>query len=267
MPAIEVAVRGEDRTEWSYKADCWVRGDGHFVAHVADEIATAARELAGATPEGVQHVGVYESSTRTLATCQTLDSLVRFLRAAALSWHNGVVTTTRVIRYVFNHTVSFWEDPAGGLHANGYSQGCVGNPARSGGWWKPKSKGTKSLHATNHAPTFSLGLGAKVFDKIVTTRSTGETVRYVKVIRDEDPAVTALNSWIGIDDSDWKEGMVQEVPYTPEAALFFAETLRGLCHVVKRFDAFFSSTTNVLAAAAQSRPLLPSPSVSSAEWP
>lgn len=245
MPQLKpIDIRAYDKkdgTDWKYKADCWVRGeDGVFVAHVHADIVQAALELAR---DHDRSVHVYESSTRWLASASTLQGLKDFLTRAATAWHSGTTETTRVIRFIFDARASFWLGADGAIHSNG--------AGHDGKWWVPKTAGAVELHATSRNPVFTLGLAARVFDKVVTTRTSGATTRFQRVKGEPGDAISLLNGWVGLDEDAWPTQMVREIPYTPEAALFFHNTLVSLCRVVERFDSFFADTGNVLAAAAE----------------
>lgn len=258
MPQLKpIDIRAYDKkdgTDWKYKADCWVRGeDGVFVAHVHADIVPAALELAR-TPGRTQDpsVHVYESSTRWLASAPTLQGLKDFLTRAAQAWHSGTTETTRVIRFIFDARASFWLSEAGSIHSNG-----AGHEGHGGKWWVPKTTGAVELHATSRSPVFTLGLAARVFDKVVTTRTSGTTTRFHRAKGEYGDAISLLNGWVGLDEDAWPTQMVREIPYTPEAALFFHNTLVSLCRVIERFDSFFADTGNVLAAAETGQFLLP----------
>lgn len=255
MPQLKpIDIRAYDQkdgADWKYKADCWVRGeDGVFVAHVHADIVQAALELTR-TPGRAQDpsVHVYESSTRWLASASTLQGLKDFLTRAATAWHSGTTETTRVIRFIFDARASFWLNAAGGIHANGVDH--------DGKWWVPRVDGAVRLHATTRSPVFTLGLAARVFDKVVTTRTSGATTRFQRVKGEPGDAISLLNGWVGLDENTWPAQLVREVPYTPQAAMFFHNTLVSLCRVIERFDSFFADTGNVLAAAETGQFLLP----------
>jgi len=256
LPDITAKVEGRDGVHYVLRTDCWVTDAGIFKAGIPSELHAPVLALAKLD------AGIEKTATRHVATCTSLDKLKVLLRKAAEAYAAGEEVRTRVIRFVMDSQVSFWQQNDGVIAPNG----SVGS---GGGWWQPKYAGAAQLDAINRTALYRIGLAAAVFDKIETRRSAGATTRYERVSAGFSPddrnnrdacAIWKLNSWTGIETDRWSSHpymqRVREVPFTAEVAEFFHTAMAQLCAMARQLDSFFSDTENVLAASGQMRLLV-----------
>jgi hypothetical protein len=160
---------------------------------------------------------------------------IDFLEAVAAEVISGKETTERVIAYTTRLDVCFWNEN-GAICADG-------SGARTGGWWQPKFKDNQ-FHSGNLPQIFSVGVGAVVFDRITTSRNSGDkTVRYERVRQEDHHAepkdgaerLNELHSSLDPEDCNCRF-----MPYTEAAADFFREAMVAMCRMAMSLDAFLS---------------------------
>jgi hypothetical protein len=247
LPDQLIHVKAADGTIFEYKAPCNVAADGEFSIVIDERLDEIARNMLRENRAGEDesfrswkndvHLGHSYGKHRVYA--KALSNAMAFLRACAKDFIEGEQSTERVILYNAELQVSFWRAGAG-IYPNGAGPGIS-----NGQWWTPKTKAGHIASRNDAKPTFSIGIGAAVFDKVTTTRSTGKTIRF-ELVRDPEnrhdqqtDAALKLNSFSGLD-LDPESTTNMEMPYTPQAAEFFYSILIALCKMGESLDAFLA---------------------------
>lgn len=164
------------------------------------------------------------------------------------------VTTERVIVYGQSLKVCYSKDGNGGIHANGY----ICEDANTNGDYGAHGG---ELHATNAAPLYSVGLGAKIYDRVTYSRESGKSVVYRSPefsgshLNHDSPG-KKLNAFAGLG-IDPKRGGVQEMPYSDEAAMFFYDAMIAMCKLADQVNAFVGDKQSLMLAIERRSGLFP----------
>ena len=234
----------------SFKAETTVGQDGTFHLVIPDEMETAASALASRPPHA-RTVTVGRPRERLLVSARELDAATRFVEAALTEHLACDVTTERDIVYGTHIRVSYVKDENGDFHPNG----CYA-PRAPGQEGEHRWRGTLS-GAANTDPFYTIGLVARVFDKVTYRRPTSSKVEFKPVYDNStDTFLNRLNGFVGLAV---QPGALKEMPYSEEAAKFFYETMLGLCRLADRMTEFFSDDASVHAAIQQQGSLLALP--------
>ena len=226
----------------AFSADVSVDSEGVFSIVIPDDLAETARGLPWDGHAQYHHgkVAVTRPRVQWRVSSKSLDSATAFVRSAMKKHLDAVVIVERVICYSHNVAVTYWEDPDGTIHPNGYA----GTRREDGGRWQG------NLNAQTTTTHFSVGLWARVFDRHTITR--GE---FTKVIferpadidhLDASSPVGRLNSFTGLH---YKPGeLTPWMPYTDEAAIFFADMLTRMCALARGMNEFMGSPDRIQVA-------------------
>jgi len=259
LPDQFIRVEAKDKTVFNYKAPCNVSSEGEFSVLLDGRLEGIAQKMLRVNRSKEdepyhswnQDVHLKHSYGKARVCAKKLDAAAAFICACAKDFIEGEQATERVILYNATLDVAFWRAGAG-IYPNGCGPGIS-----QGRWWIPKTKAAHIASRNDAKEAFAIGIGAAVFDKITTTRSTGKTVRF-ELVKDEenrhdqqeDPALK-LNSFTGLNlDTDSATNM--EMPYTPQAAEFFYSVLIGLCKMGESLDAFLADKERMQNAISQS---------------
>lgn len=260
MPALPdqwIVAKATDGTEFREQVTASVNGAGKFSVGIPPKLEPIARKLIAPGVE-LEYIRRGDEQLPRIHS-DSLPNAIRFLRACALEFISGTETRETVIVYRIDLRLAAFLSDAGIISPNGYDS----TGARiDGNWWKPKL--SSSLNATNHARSYSVGLVCQVIEKITTHRAVaGDTVRYERCKNgfngNDDEAIRSVNSWVGFDfeaEAYTGGGTWQEMPYTPEAAIFFSAVIRKLCEIGKGLDDFFSDKPRFELAIKQGAPQL-----------
>ena len=230
----------------------YVDSRGEFSAELDPRIDESAHRMDSVhRHKGFVELKMYRGKWRVYS--RQLEVIREFLKAAAEDTMQCEVIRERVIAYRIETVASFYITSDGGFHPNGcHPEGGV----MSGGWWKQRRKGRN--YGSDHQPGYRIGLGAAVLDRLTYRRKSGDTVVYEYVRYDEDEQVevrardlNTFSSGVNLDDGD-----VDFMPYTEEAAAFFADMIRRMCHMVKAVDDFFADKPRLERLIAEGKPLL-----------
>lgn len=224
MPSLgtkDFGAKAKDGTKVSFKTDVYVTAEGEFTFSIPTEL----EELFSRCQAAKTRAG--------RLSAKTLDDGINTLRYLALELISGEEKTETVIVYGTLLEVAFWTDSTGKIWPNG--------SGRNGGKWNRFKSTSKAIHATERTTNYCVGITAGVFYKTTTFRASGDTVRYKEVddMHKETPAMM-LNSFTGLNVDTANIGSNfqpnKEMPYTPEAALFFYGILIGLCRLASEID-------------------------------
>jgi hypothetical protein len=110
----------------------------------------------------------------------------------------------------------------------------------------------------NKPSVYSIGIGAKVFDKIIYRSPAGGKDRYeYHLVQDdnvkESTYLHKLNSMIGtsstVEDHIFTKHLdAEEMPYTEEAAQFFYDAIIAITAIAMKLDVFFKDKENLQKA-------------------
>lgn len=244
LPKRDICATGTDGTEFKATVGIDVLSDGTFSIELPPELETIANKLK--VPNA--HVGYARQGAKARVYTAELKAGMRLICAAAEDYLRAEEVTERVICYTTCINVSFWEEKGGQVAPNGCG--------REGAWWASKLYGHQ-FDACHRLDSFDIGIAAKVFDKITTKRTSGDTVRYVQVERvghdlPNDPA-QLLNSWSTLDVDPKR---ARQMPYSPEAALFFNDLMKTICSMARSLDSFIGDEKKLKRAIAQRTQLL-----------
>lgn len=211
----------------------------NFSIELDDRLAEIARKIHGNCTLGTSH-GKLRVCGKSIQDCQ------KFIRACIDEYLACEVRVEKVICYKLTTRLTFWRNADGTLRPNGAG-------ATDGGW---ENTFTKNVNATHPTDSFSLGLAAKVFIKTSYHRSTGVTAKYEEVKPGHYPETPEemLNSFAALH---FKPEVCDEMPYSDEAAMFFVNSLLGMCRVADQFHQLFGNKERLQnAIAAGGAPLL-----------
>lgn len=255
LPNKEIAAEHVDGSKYHAVVECAVNESGEFSISVPEDIMDIAKKR---TRIGGAHCGQSRSNAAYRVYAKSLGEALNFLRTCAEEHLQAKTVTERVIVYNLDLRVSAWLGSDNRLHPNG----SLDHRNEGGRWWKPKTQ-EDSLHANSGTKAFTVGIGAKVFDKITTVRTSGNKVRYVEV-RGEghadtgiDEAIRVLNGFncVHITPSEWADRN-KEMPYTPQAAQFFSNVMLGLAQLGMNIDNFFADKERLMLAIEKGGPNL-----------
>jgi hypothetical protein len=178
-----------------------------------------------------------------------LATLREALQQAYLQVLTPDVTVERVILYHLGSHVSFAETPDGTV---------VPNASWPDARWAP-DKWYGNHHSGNPSRDgYSLVIGARVVDKKTLRRGNTVTVKYEKVgaAGERNDPLYLLQSWAAFSLPD----DCPEMPYSPEAALFFHRLLVGMAELSRRIQEFAHDEQRLLSVIANGGgSLLPAP--------
>lgn len=229
--------------------------DGTFNVSIPDDLRDTAHALLRDKRSHEVHITKPATSHSYRASGKRLDDVKAFIRAAMAEHLKCEVITERVIVYGHAHNVCYSVASDGSVHANGYlaeeAGGTPGNYGRHGG----------ELHATNHAPLYSVGLGARVMDKVTYRRASGDKTIYKRHpdfpgshLSFDSPA-KCLNAFAGLS-IDPERSTVEEMPYSDEAAMFFYDAMAAMCKLSEQVKNFLGDKQALMVAIEQRASLL-----------
>jgi len=229
-----------------------VDSDGLFTITLPEHLAELAKTMS--LPAGV----AWDTArVHTRLQGKVLDLLKSTLTALLKAYVSPEITVERVIRYNVESHVSFCEDADGNIHPNG-----TFNNAK---WADRQHYGNH--HAGDAARNgYSLVIGARVWDKRTIRRGDAVKIEYdhVSTGQNGDPIdpLDLLNGWCSFKLPDHG---VKEMPYSPEAALFFHRLMLSLVDLSRRIQTFMHDQPRLLAAIKNGQMLLASPQSANAE--
>lgn len=234
----KIYAKAEDGTEFERSVGVTLLDDGTFSIELPEELVACAEKVKVTNA----HVGHARSGARAKVYAKELDAGLRLIKAAADDYIQAEEVREHVICYKANVDVSFWQEPNGTIAPNGCG--------RKGQWWESKLFGHQ-YDACHRLDSMSIGFAAKVFDKITTKRKSGDTVRYEQTdvplhVKHTDP-MFLLNSWTVLDIEPKRQG-VREMPYTPEAALFFHNLQCAICKMAMGLYEFIADEKKLMLA-------------------
>lgn len=235
MPKIAdqyINVRLEDDGDaYRYKAAAKVSTDGVFSIELKEELTDSADAILKRDSQKYVGVGVSYGAKRYV-TCKALKEGLALIHAATQDFMRAEVASELVICYQIDNGISYYKSGDGEIFPNG---GFVRNYAKDEGKW------CGDLHATQRSGTYSIGLGARVYEKRTLTRVSGVTTDYEVTYGggshfDQDTWLQKLNQFPALTIDP---GSCPEMPYTEDAARFFYQTILGICQISDRMREFF----------------------------
>jgi len=228
--------------EYSEKFEIHVDPDGYFYTAPSEEVLEAAQSL---TMRHAAYLKTPRRNARCRLVCPTYEGLEETLKEAIDEMLAVEVMTERVIVYERQADVSVWQDTDGSIHANGY----LGNDrGEKGGGWNDCGA---NIHAGNAPKYFSIGLTARVLDKITYRRPNSERVEFKRP--EWGHSHLSFPTWgaklngfvVGLPD---KPERLESMPYTEEAAKFFYDAMIGIASMGIRLHEFFADEARVQRA-------------------
>lgn len=253
LPPIQFHHSNETGEKMEFRANVTIDKDGTFNVSIPDELQPIARALQAAK----HHVGLSKpgNANQWRVSGKRLDDCRSFINKAMVDYLKCEVATERVICYGHSLRVTSAKEESGRYHPNGYiAQRAVG---KVGGGNDVGYQWIGELNATEHAKLYSVGLGAKVFDKVTYRRASGEKVEYKRAHFDHeisDSPGTLLNSFIGLD---LVPEYSQQMPYSDEAAQFFYDAMLAMCKLADQVGTFLGNKEKLMRAIEHRVGLLP----------
>lgn len=235
---VRIYARGGDGEEFSAKCTTSVTVEGVFTIHVPKELVDTARAILKTGWKDWPAMEFDYSRDTPKVRAKLLADLSRFLTHCAVEYLKCEVVKTRVIRYSYQASASFWLTKAGKIEPNGAGD------AGDGNWWEAKNEGFRRKSDMEY---FSIGLAASVSDRVDYKRATGTKTVYTRI---EDKDIDKHGLRLKYFACGPEDGFDKEMPYTPEAAEFFCKAIVALCEMARRFDAFFGDDAKVNKAIA-----------------
>lgn len=210
----------------------------------------------------------------TYLTGRVLEPLVPILRDAVGRWMQVETTTDLVILYHPSYRVFFCRARDGSLHGNGNTAGY-----RSGEKCDWSDEAVFGARQGSGGPHFSVGLWARAYRRTIETRGENTVTTYSSPSSEDadSPALARLQAFVTYHTPepvrtgpgarsfttrrfghDPIEGF-RVMPYTEEAAAFFADTLTAMCVLADRMHAFMGEPAALQLAIEQRAGLLEGP--------
>jgi hypothetical protein len=231
-----IHAKGDDGTEFYYKATTTVTKEGKFSVELDERLAEIADRL-HKTSTGI---GIDYGYKKHWVKSQKLADAAAFIRLCAEDFLKCEVTTKRVIVYGHILNIHFWKDENGEVHPNGCKQD---GGTLKGGWFK----GSRELTSTEEREFYTVGFAARVMDKITYHRTSGDTLKYEYVRKSDDECTNLLNSFVRLTVDPTME-QYKEMPYSPEATKFFYGVIINMCKLADQLQTFFGDDAKVLQA-------------------
>lgn len=247
-----------------FRAPITVDTHGEFTVNIPEELAESARALA-ARGEWKGQVRLDHARINWRVQARLLDKLESFVEAAIREHLAVEITRELVILYRHENMTAFSRAADGSMHPNGIFSG-------DGGTWA----GSRAIHATTAPPMFSVGVNASVQQKITYIRPSGSRVVYENPPGShfERNAINRLNGFCvqslverRFRDSDGErlKSGAHEMPYTEQAANFFADMMLAMCRLGEQLDAFVGNRETLLLAIERGTMLLPGPTATNTQ--
>lgn len=229
--------RNDSNDTFSFTTQICVDRKGIFSASIPKEMQSIAQEKLVGTDRPYRLPSGRTASTqcvsgaggdREIDLCaDSLDGLCEVIDLIGQEIVRERIDSCLVIIYCVNIGTAYWIMPDGVILPNGGY-----DPDKIGRW-----AGTRS--AASHENTFSVGIGARIAEKRIHTRSSGsESVTY-HYVRERNftlgPYGKKLNDFVGLEVfNQWQKELraeQREIPYTEPSAQFFCEALEKLCRL------------------------------------
>lgn len=255
LKSIKFHHKNETGEVMEFSSNVTIDGDGTFNVTIPDELHGTATRIPKTVDVGLTKPA---NSHSWRVSGKRLDDCQSFINTVLEDYLKCEIATERVIVYGYSMKVCYTKHANGGIYANGYI--CEDengkdsyNDARHGG----------ELHATNTAPLYSVGLGAKVFDRVTYSRASGKTVVYKSPkfpgshLVHDSPA-KRLNAFAALSINPDRQD-TQEMPYSDEAAAFFYDAMIAMCKLADQVNAFLGDKQSLMLAIERRAALLPAP--------
>lgn len=250
--SISVGDGSKDWIRWSIQINVSTK-TGLFSAAIEDKPAGFQEFCVGKLKQD-QHS--YSRSGNVLAPiAPDMASLERLLERLCEEWVKSSTRTEVVILYRFNGAAKAFIGASGKAYSNGYYAKYFKDD--------DGAKGFESIGGTDGsygAKQWFIGLNAHVCVKTIVTRGGVESVSYEHASTPDwadcsDP-INALNSLVGLipvyNAFSMYDGGFSEIPYSDDAARFFADAMLSLAGLALKIDRLFGDK-EALAAAISNR--------------
>lgn len=200
------------------------------------------------------------------AASDTLEAVKRDLRECLDVYHKCEIVDEVVILYNFTREAHYVVSTNGRVFPDGHAATAAGCTYGEHADWAPNLPRSQSPF-TDTETAYSIGFAARVYRKRSFKRATASTVTYVRhdswkdaggMWHDIGEQARRLNSFIKISLVSGAYGSerccpkhgVLEMPYSEEAAKFFADSMQGLCELAERMTRFFGDAAAIQKAIA-----------------
>lgn len=245
------ALTTEDKQRHHFESEIHVSTDGEFSCTVPDYLIPALNVIAQAQNTFSTKFKTEKLKVNYRAYAPSKAELLSFVNKAYEQHHKAVVTVDLVICYDWFTEVNYWLNPDGTMAANGSMPDAV-RREDGGEWADHKRKEGGHASASDTIKHFSVGLYVNIFKRKTHTRISGVTVTWERVLHaegrnPEDEWMNKLSGLCGLATPKSAE-YLKQMPYTPEAAKFFYESMMAMCEIGRRFKSFFGDEANVIVA-------------------
>lgn len=267
MPKLkDLVIRHQNKAGdvYEYKSPCNVSTEGQFTVNLPDDL----EEIIGTftvhnrecpIPEKFD-VRVYTHQHKWRVSSSTLEGIQKYIRKLIELKMECVKIIERVIVYRHQADYCIWVAPDGSLHPNGSLS--VGMKKAAPDMVKGKWMGTLNGSMGMHKPSvYSVGIGAKVFDKVTYRSPAGGKDRHEYILVQEDVIqdegiestyLHKLNAMIGTsighEDRFSSSHGAEEMPYSEDAAQFFYDAIIAINGIAMKMDTFFQDKVNIKKA-------------------
>lgn len=254
LPNQRIRVEAADETTYEASVAVSVLQDGTFSVAVPDDLQGLAWKLVKhhAVIKETGEVKIAKQSGATHAWrlhTKCLAYALNFLRECARHHLNVETVTERVIVYRVKCQAVFYVDGKGAIHQNGAD--IADYHSDKGEWWGDAAN-------MERFQSYSVGLAARIYDRTIFRRASGDTVRWDEPEKLSDIG-KKLNGFIHLDiHPDTRRGF-QVVPYTDKAATFFWRMMIGVCDLARNVTAFFADQDRLQKAIENPSLALPLP--------
>jgi hypothetical protein len=248
------ALTTDDKQRHHFDSEIHVSTEGEFSCTVPDYLIPALDVIAKAQTTSSQKFKTEKLKVNYRAYAPSKAELLRFVDQAHEQHHKAVVTVDLIICYDWFAEVNYWLNPDGTMAANGSMPDAVRreDDGTGGEWADNRRKEGGHVSATDTIKHFSVGVYANIFKRKTHTRTSGVSVTWERVLHaegknPEDEWMNKLSGLCGLATPKSPE-YLKQMPYTPEAAKFFYESMMAMCEIGRRFKSFFGDEANVIAA-------------------
>jgi hypothetical protein len=247
-----------------FKAVFEVSASGIFFVNIPDWLADNAEAI-------VRNFDTYTFRPKVHLRIEgkRLIDVQNAVSAALREYSKPEVSTELVIRYTVTSRCAAWQMPDGTFAPNGHVASTIASAqGRStvrgengcGEWVKFR----REINATNRIDGgYSVMIGAAVYQKVTTVRGSAVNVKYEKCQGSYDASsqpIYLLNSFTSFDLNDRaRDYTLEEMSYTPEAAMFFYNMLLGITSLAVKMEEFFCSKDKLMSFIASGQNLLSAP--------
>lgn len=229
-----------------FAAEATVTNAGIFSIELPDFLEELGRKMSSPATD----VTIERPRVRLRVSSKVLQNCEAFVGKLLQEYVKCEVSKELVILYNYNTDTHYVKDQVSGeIYPSGTAAEGWGTTAS---WAKTRNK----MMPHNSTPFYSVGINARVIEKITYTRASTVTVKYAGGSEFSSGHVGEwagkLNSFVKLsrpyNDKNELKGDFMEMPYTEEAAKFFYNMMMSMCKLSDRINSFVGDKEKLMLA-------------------